>query len=94
MRLGVLVKIVKKALRYGVFGPSLSIRFGGGWRGILIAASVRASFCCVCGTALSYFVAREAFSVERSIFVTVVFFIYCILFEKDTSRRSRWKSAE
>jgi ABC-type Mn2+/Zn2+ transport system permease subunit len=77
-----------------VFGPPLSIRFGGGWRGILIAAIVRASFFCVCGTALSYFVARETFRLENSIFVAVVFFIYSILFERDLSRRSRYKSDE
>ena len=42
MRRDVLVGVVKRFFRFGIFLMPLSKRYGGGWRGILIGAKIRA----------------------------------------------------
>jgi len=87
MRRDVLVGVVKMFFRFGIFLMPLSKRYGGGWRGILIGAMIRAFVFGVPYLLVSYFLFRESFSVVNYIFSVSVFLIYCVFLEKRWSRR-------
>jgi hypothetical protein len=86
MRLDVLVGVVKRFFRFGIFLMPLSKRCGGGWRGSLIGAMIRALVFGVPYLLVSYFFSRESFGVANYILVSV-FFLDCLFTERSWSRQ-------
>ncbi len=87
MRRDVLVGVVKRFFRFGIFLMPLSKRYGGGWRGSLIGAMIRALVFGVPYLLVSYFLSRESFSVVNYVFLVSAFFICCLFLEKRWSRQ-------